>query len=172
MTLPPALRRTSSAPRTSPTSTRRSAASWPSSSPARWRRPVASRASLPIRLDASRRLTSQICCQHLADNEFKGKAGSSAVARLGGKARRVGIVGLGPAAKHTPRAWKLFGSAAAGAAKAAKASSLALAVVGAPAMDAAAAADAVEVRALGHSRAGCHRKASRFLLPRRDTLIR
>lgn len=79
-----------------------------------------------------------ILSEMVTDADFKGKAGTSAVARLGGKARRVGIVGLGPAAKHTPRTFKMAGTAAASAAKMAKAASMGIAIIGASSMDAAA----------------------------------
>jgi leucyl aminopeptidase len=80
----------------------------------------------------------------IAEGEFKAKAGSSVSGRVTvsgggpGGARRVVLVGLGARAASagadgaSPAGWKAFGGAAAAAARACKASSLGVAVVGAP----------------------------------------
>jgi len=67
----------------------------------------------------------------IEESEFEGKAGTTAVLRLGGKdaaVRRLGLVGLGAAADLTPEAVRQAGAAAARLAKAAKARTLGLAI--------------------------------------------
>lgn len=78
--------------------------------------------------------------------DFKGKAGSSQAVRAGKNARFVALVGLGPADKATPSAewgasiWQTFGGAVATAAKANKAKTAAVTIIGSLADDIKAAA--------------------------------
>ncbi len=74
--------------------------------------------------------------------DFKGKAGSSQAVRAGKNARFVALVGLGPADKATPSAdwgasvWQTFGNAVAATAKANKAKTAAVTIVGSVSNDA------------------------------------
>ncbi|KAK9812763.1 hypothetical protein WJX72_003306 [[Myrmecia] bisecta] len=87
--------------------------------------------------------------------EFKGKPGSSSFARAGGKARFLGIVGLGPAAKAAPTSkwgptpFQSFGSALATAAKTHKAKTAAAHIVCGDALSAETKVAAVGKIALG-----------------------
>jgi leucyl aminopeptidase len=73
--------------------------------------------------------------------DFKGKAGSSQAVRAGKNARFVALVGLGPADKAAPSAewgasvWQTFGGAVAATAKANKAKTAAVTIVGSLADD-------------------------------------
>jgi len=85
-----------------------------------------------------------IISEMVAAEEFKGKEGSSVFARLGGKAKYVGLVGMGKAeAPPKSSSFRALGAAIAAEAKKSKAVSAGYALVGAPDYAAADAADAV-----------------------------
>merc|ERR1719409_2198724 len=91
-----------------------------------------------------------IITELIAEGDFKGKPGKPVCARLGGLIKRVAIVGMGKAADpQTCKTWKALGGAAASLAKAHKAETAAVTVLGSPEMDELSTLAAVEGIAAG-----------------------